>query len=163
GSEGGDHLVLESIGEISGIKEGKGYWAERVALFGLFDALSGKRRPCHAGVEHRMSVLFEPWLEHRDLSRASDAIGPFDDDEAAPQFLQFDAADSFAVEFKAVVFRWWAQGAQSSSQPLPLGRLGTSRNSRSTSPRTSYCCSSMGRVASITVRPNSSTMLSYWS
>src|SRR5262249_27997647 len=133
-----------------------------MTFFRLLDALARERRPGHTGVEYGMAVLFKPRFEHGDLGGPSDAIGSFDDYQPAPQFLQVDAAKALAIKLKSGVFRSRSHYAQSSSHSfLPLGRFGTSRNSRSTSARTSYCCSSIGLVASITVSPNSLTMRSY--
>src|SRR5687767_3139210 len=94
-----------------------------------------------------MAVVFEPLLEQPDLSRAADTVRAFQDDELALQLSEIYIREPFAKEVK-------------SSHRLTLVFF-VPASASPTIWRTSACCSSMERVASITTRPNSSTIFSY--
>src|SRR5262249_5490907 len=124
-----------------------GYAAQRVPFLGLFQTLTGQGRARHAGIQHRVPMVFQPLLQQADVRGAADAIGPFQHDELAPQFFEIYCGGTFAKEGK------------SSHRRLLV--FFVPANACDTILRTSACCSSIDRVASITTRPNSSTIFSY--
>src|ERR1700739_4401305 len=92
-----------------------------------------------------MTLLFQPFLEQPDLCGAANAVGPLKDDQLASEVVEFKAWQSDAVAF--------FHGATRSC----FAWVSLARTIR----RISCCWVSMGRVASITVSPNSGIILSY--
>src|SRR5205807_1381701 len=92
-----------------------------------------------------MALLFQPFLEQPDLSGAPHAIRPFQNDQLADEVVQFQAGQSDSIAF--------FHGATRSCFACV--------NFAKTIRRISCCWVSMGKVASITVSPNSGIILSY--
>src|SRR6185436_6298071 len=143
----GDHLVLQAVGEIGGVEQAHRHAAERVAFLGRLQALPGECRPRHPGVEHRVSSALEPFPEQPDVRGAADAVGALEDDQLALQLAWFNCREALTIECKSTHLRILVFLA-------PVSAFVTSV-------RISACCSSMERLASMTTRPNSLTMLSY--
>src|SRR5579862_8946660 len=116
-----------------------------MAFLGSLDALADETRTRKSGIEHRAALLFEPFLEQHDLRRTAHAVGAFDHNQLAHQAIEILAGKRHAVRlFHGVTLNCRACVSLAS-----------------TNWRICCCCVSMGRVASITVNPNSGTIFSY--
>src|SRR5215510_5508236 len=117
-----------------------------MAFLGLFEPLTGQGGTGHPGVQHRVTVVFEPLFQETDMCRTAHAIGPLQYYKSAFQLPQIYIWKGFAKEVK-------------SSHRLTLVFFVPVKASV-TIPRTSACCSSMDRVASIATKPTPSTIFS---
>ena len=62
-----------------------------IAVLRLLNAFAGQSRASHAGVENRMTLVFEPLPELGDLRAAAYGVRSLDNDQLALEFRQIDA------------------------------------------------------------------------
>src|SRR5215813_1647708 len=113
-----------------------------MAFLGLLEPFSGERRAGHTGIQHGVAVVFQPLLQQSDVSGPADAVGAFQNNELALELSKIYIREPFAKVAK-------------SSHLLTCVFLVPASVS-DTMRRTSSCCSSIERVASMVTRPNSS-------
>src|SRR6185436_19034395 len=135
GAQRRNDFVLQAIGKIGGVKQAHGNAAQGMPFLRLLESLAGQGRAGHPGVENRVTVVLEPLLEQADVRRAADAVGSLQHDQLALELAEIYIREPLAKELKSthlliLVFL------------VPASASDTRR-------RTSACCSSMERVASM--------------
>src|SRR5208282_82120 len=142
-----------------------------IPVLRLFELGTHERGTFQTHLHRRMTVGFQPVHQSGDLRGTARAVCALDDDQPAREFRELNAGDAVSVEPAALVcgFRICLHAAVSSSISMALSsggagggngsglrRLNCFKSMRSpTSLRTSTCCLSTCRLASMTTKLNS--------
>src|SRR2546425_7071272 len=119
GAERRNDLVLQPVGEIGGVEQGKAPRVQDVSLLGVLDGLAYQGRSGPAGREDPVTLDFQPFLDRFNMGRAPDAVRPLNGDQLPLQPLQAQVGQTFA---KIALLVWHAILAWVCKEPAPSRR-----------------------------------------